>query len=277
MSRTRAYTREERHRIEESFHDEWARSINLDDLLVSESFEAETAIENRYALHRFGDLQGQRLLELGCGAGETSVYFALKGADVTACDISSEMLEVARRLADKHGVRLRLFKMKAEDLRFPDASFDCVFGNSVLHHVELLPAVREVWRVLRPGGIAAFVEPLAHNPVINIYRRISKEVRTETETPLRMRDIQSMRSIFPQLKHEGAWLAGLLLFVYFYLIERADPKKERYWKKVIAEADQYKGMFRVLKRLDDVVLRTFPFLRRFCWNAVLICPKEENA
>lgn len=48
MSITRAYTREERHRIEELFHDEWARSIDLDDLHVSESFEAETAIENRF-------------------------------------------------------------------------------------------------------------------------------------------------------------------------------------------------------------------------------------
>jgi len=239
------------------------------------AFEAETTIENRAALARFGDLKGRELLDLGCGAGETSVYFAMQGAEVTACDISSEMLGVASRLADKYGVKLRLLKMKAEDLQFPDASFDCVFGNGVLHHVELLPAIREVHRVLRPGGIAVFVEPLAHNPVIKVYRRIAKEVRTETEAPLRIRDLRFIQSIFPEFDYQGAWLSTLLLFLYFYLIERADPAKERYWKKVIAEADRYKRIFRPLKRCDDVVLRAFPFLRRFCWNAVLICPKEN--
>ncbi len=277
MSRAGPYPQDERHRIEESFHDEWARSIDLDDLLVSESFEAETAIENRAALARFGDLKGRELLDLGCGAGETSVYFALQGAEVTACDISSEMLRVATRLADKYAVKLRLFKMKAEELKFPDASFDCVFGNGVLHHVELLPAIRQVRRVLKPGGIAVFVEPLAHNPVIKVYRRIAKEVRTETEAPLRIRDLRLIQSIFPQFEYQGAWLSALLLFLYFYLIERADPGKERYWKKVIAEADRYKGMFRVLKRFDDFALRTFPYLRRFCWNVIMVCGKEEFA
>ena len=47
MSGARSYVRDERHRIEELSHDEWARAIDLDDLLVAESFEAETAIENR--------------------------------------------------------------------------------------------------------------------------------------------------------------------------------------------------------------------------------------
>jgi hypothetical protein len=60
MTRTRSCSRDERHRIEESFHDEWARTIVLNDLLVSESFEAETAIENRLALEKFADLKGNR-------------------------------------------------------------------------------------------------------------------------------------------------------------------------------------------------------------------------
>jgi ubiquinone/menaquinone biosynthesis C-methylase UbiE len=276
MNGGRADPRDERHRIEESFHDEWAKSIKLDDLLVMESFEAETAIENRAVLSRFGDLKGSKLLDLGCGAGEASVYFALRGAEVTACDISSEMLGVARRLADRYGVELRLAKMKAEDLQFPSGSFDRVFGNGVLHHVELLPAIREVRRVLKPGGIAGFIEPLAHNPVIKVYRRLAKEVRTETEAPLRIRDIRSIRSVFPQLEHTGAWLSALLVLVYFYVIERADPAKERYWKKIIAEADRYKRIFTILNRVDDLMLRMVPFLRWYCWNAVLICPKEKN-
>ena len=84
---------------EEAFHDEWAAEMDVAELLVRESFEADTALENKYVLEVLGPLLGKRVLELGSGAGEGAVYFALQGADVVATDISQGMLDVAQRLA----------------------------------------------------------------------------------------------------------------------------------------------------------------------------------
>lgn len=261
-----------RHTTEETFHDKWAKEINLHELLVRESFESVTAVENAYALETFGDLMGKTLLDLGCGAGETSVYFALKGATVTAVDISAEMLSVAKRLSDLHRVAIKTVKSVAESLEFPDNTFDYVFGNGVLHHVRIEDAVREVKRVLKPRGRAIFIEPLAYNPLIHVYRMLAKDVRTPTERPVRFQDLTTMKRYFNRTRHREFWLFSLLIF-FLFLLEGVHPSKERYWKKVIVDGAKYKKSFTFLKRIDDFVLRVFPCLGRYCWNTVIVLEK----
>ena len=85
-------------RIQSKFND---YSINPDEVMVDEFFEACTSPENRIILGKVGNLTGKRVLDLGCGAGEAAVYFAKKGALVTATDISSAMLEVVKKVALK--------------------------------------------------------------------------------------------------------------------------------------------------------------------------------
>ena len=86
------------HQREADFHDEWARSTDIRSISVREAFEAPTAMENRFLLARMGNLAGKRLLDVGAGLGESSVYFALLGAQVTTTDISPEMVETAPHL-----------------------------------------------------------------------------------------------------------------------------------------------------------------------------------
>lgn len=261
-------------RVEREFHDRWARGMDASGLLVDEAFEACTAMENRYALEALSPAAGCRLLDLGCGAGETSVYFAKRGAKVTALDISPEMVALGRSLAARHKTAVDFMTGAAEKLPFPDGSFDAVFCNGVLHHVDLLPALHEVRRVLRPGGKAAFIEPLKHNPLIGLYRRLAGESRTPTERPLGFADIQRMRQVFPVLDHREFWLFTLYLFVHFFLFERVSPSKVRYWKKVIEDAPRYERLFGALKRLDDAALCALPFLSRLCWNTVIVVERE---
>ena len=258
---------------EQTFHNEWAKSIRLEELLVREAFEAPTAVENQYALKALGDLRGKKLLDLGCGAGETSVYFALRGAEVYACDIAEEFLKVTKSLAEKFKVTVQTVPAEAGHLPFPAESFDLVFGNGVLHHVELLPATREISRVLKKGGKAVFIEPLPYNPFINIYRQIAKGVRTEDEKPLGFGQIRSMGPYFTSLEHREFWLFSLLIFFHFFLIRHWNPSKVRYWKKVIEEGESYRDMFATLQKVDHAALRYLPFLKPFCWNTVVVVTK----
>ena len=152
---------------ESEFHDSWASGIDISELMIEENFEAVTAPENRYALEVMGDIKGQRVLDIGCGAGETSVYFAKLGAQVTSLDISKEMIEVAKRLAQRNGVEIDARTMIVEDMDLPDNHFDYIFGNGVLHHLNRRHAYQEIHRVLKPGGKAVFIEPLCYNPVIS--------------------------------------------------------------------------------------------------------------
>ena len=123
-----------RQQREEAFHDEWAAEMDVAELLVRESFEADTALENKYVLEVLGPLRGKRVLELGSGAGEGAVYFALQGAEVVATDISQGMLDVAQRLAAHHGVGIQTDKLPAEELSYDDESFDVVCSGAVSGH-----------------------------------------------------------------------------------------------------------------------------------------------
>jgi ubiquinone/menaquinone biosynthesis C-methylase UbiE len=265
-----SYSLENRHKIEQDFHDKWAQEIEVEKLLVKESFEAKTAIENRRILEILGDLNGKKVLDLGCGAGEAAVYFALKGAQVSAVDISPLMLQKTQESAKRFQVPVDTYQMTVENLDLPDESFDVVYGSSVLHHSDVGLAIKMIARVLKKTGTAVFIDPLDYNPVINIYRKIAKEVRTPTEKPLTLKDIEGMGNYFTQVRLEHFWLLAMGIFIYMFFIERIDPGKDRYWKRVIRESTRYQRLFDFLNNLDKKILRLIPFLGRFCWTTIII-------
>jgi ubiquinone/menaquinone biosynthesis C-methylase UbiE len=258
---------------ERSFHDRWAKSIDVDGIRVSDYFEACTAPENRFILGHLGDVNGKTLLDLGCGAGENSVYFSLKGARCTATDYSSGMVEKALKLAAANGVQIEARTMNAMEIEFPADTFDIVYAANLLHHLpDPTTALREMHRVLKPGGRACFWDPLRHNPMINVYRRIAKEVRTEDEMPLEIGITKFVKSLFLETVYDTFWLTTLWIFLRFYLIERVDPNKERYWKKIIAESARLEPTYRRLERLDGFIKKA-PLMKRFAWNIAVVATK----
>jgi ubiquinone/menaquinone biosynthesis C-methylase UbiE len=96
---------------------------------------------------------GDRVLDVGAGAGNAAIPAALAGAHVVASDLTPELFETGRRKAAAHGVDVQWQDGDAEALPYPDASFDvllsCV-GVMVAPHHEA--AARELTRVCRPGG-----------------------------------------------------------------------------------------------------------------------------
>jgi 2-polyprenyl-3-methyl-5-hydroxy-6-metoxy-1,4-benzoquinol methylase len=264
----------DRKAAEQVFHDEWAHSVDVGTIDVRRINEACTAPEMRYITQALGDLRGKRLLDLGCGLGEAGVYFAVKGADVTATDISPGMLEAAQQLAAKHGVKIRTHVSASEDLGLdPAQPFDIIYAGNLLHHVDIAVTLDHVLALLKPGGTFVSWDPVAYNPVINVYRAIASKVRTPDEHPLTLGDIRLIRSRFAETRVEWFWLTTLVIFISMAVLQFRNPNKERFWKKVIDEADRWAWLYRPLEKLDRLLLRFLPFLRPLCWNVVILARK----
>jgi SAM-dependent methyltransferase len=105
-----------------------------------------------------GDVSGRRVLELGCGAAAAGRWLAGQGARVVAMDLSAGMLRHASRAAETTGVRVPLVQADALALPYRDSSFDvvCTAFGAVPFVADSAAVMREVHRVLRPGGRWAF-------------------------------------------------------------------------------------------------------------------------
>jgi 2-polyprenyl-3-methyl-5-hydroxy-6-metoxy-1,4-benzoquinol methylase len=260
---------EQIHQREADFHDEWARGTDIRSVRVREAFEAPTAMENRFLLERMGSLRGKRLLDVGAGLGESSVYFALQGAEVTTTDISPEMVETALKLGDLYGVKLEGAVSTGEDLRVPEGSYDFVYLANVIHHVhDRARLFDQIHRALKPGGRFYSIDPIAYNPVINVYRRMATEVRTEDESPLTRADFALVSRMFDDTGHREFWIASLLLFVKYMAIDRVHPNTDRYWKRILRETDDRLLWWKPLRALDSALTR-IPGLRWWAWNTVM--------
>jgi ubiquinone/menaquinone biosynthesis C-methylase UbiE len=102
---------------------------------------------------RFDSFRGRRVLEIGVGQGTDLSQFAASGAICAGVDITENHLHLARRNFQLRGVRVELHTSDATRLPFADGSLDCVYSFGVIHHIpEDSKVIREIFRVLRPGG-----------------------------------------------------------------------------------------------------------------------------
>ena len=182
---------------------------------------------------------GRRLLDFGCGPGDTSILFCKMGYEVSGFDITPDNIATARRLAARYGMedRAHFQIMSAERLEYADNSFDVVAGIDILHHVDIPRAMRECMRVLKPGGMAVFREP-AEAPLFDTFRHswlgrrlypagasLDRHV-TEDERKLNNDDLNAIRAICPNLQIR-----------HFRLISRLDkflPQSETRLEKIDA-------------------------------------------
>ena len=100
---------------------------------------------------------GGRILDIGCGAGRTTVALAKMGFQVTAVDMLPEMVDAAAGQIADSGVDVELHVMNACELAFPTGAFDgALFSfngfENILSHERREAAIRSVWRILRPGA-----------------------------------------------------------------------------------------------------------------------------
>ena len=185
-----------------------------------------------------------------------AVVMARAGARVAAFDLSPGYVAEARQRAIANRVRIDCAVASGEDLPYPDESFDAIWGNAILHHLDLPRAGRELLRVMKPGAVAVFCEPWGGNPILSFARRrlpYPGKDRTPDEAPLTRRDLAPLRAIFPGLEVQGFQLLGML-------------------RRVL----NGKTLCRVLDRIDAQLLRFLPPLRNWCRYAVITLRKPGH-
>jgi SAM-dependent methyltransferase len=103
----------------------------------------------------FQSARGLQVLEIGCGLGTDGAQFAQAGADYTGVDLTEAAVDLARKRFELFDLQGKFQTADAESLDFEDESFDLVYSHGVLHHTpETGKAIREIHRILRPGGRA---------------------------------------------------------------------------------------------------------------------------
>ncbi|AYD01117.1 class I SAM-dependent methyltransferase [Neorhizobium sp. NCHU2750] len=196
------------------------------------------------------------VMEYGCSDGGLSIdqlRLPRFAKSLSGIDISDVAIAKANDKARLQGHKNSTFyAMDAQNMTFKAESFDLVFGRGIIHHLDLDLCYADVCRVLRPGGRAVFYEPMGHNPVLNLYRARTPEIRTPDEHPLLVADFKLAKKYFSGVSVTYFGLATVLSAVVPGTAGRVGLQ---------------------LGHAADAVLLNIPFIRRFAWYALITLQK----
>lgn len=198
--------------------------------------------------------EGANFLELGSGLGQNLLGGETKFASATGIDISDVGVRKAAEMAVARGLNnVRFVCGDAQATGLPSSSFDLIYGSGIVHHLDIGRCARETHRLLRPGGRAIYWEPLGHNPIINLYRKLTPKSRTHDEQPLRRAHFRELANVFPKMKVE-----------YFGLVSLAVVPLRR--SAIVKPA-------RAVADVVDKLLLSLPILRWGAWFSLITLPK----
>jgi SAM-dependent methyltransferase len=190
----------------------------------------------------------EKLLDYGCSIGDSSIFYSKFGAKVTGIDISTAAINQAIGRQDTQGIEFSV--ENAEATSFKDNHFDLIVGKGILHHLDLNNAYKELSRILNNDGVAIFLEPLGHNPFINLYRLITPSARSVDEHPLLIKDIELIDKYFRSVK-----------VTYFNLFTLLSVPFRKF--------KFFQGMYHILSILDDKLIEALPFMKKYYWMVVI--------
>jgi len=192
---------------------------------MSEQFTREV-IARRAAREVAGFLlphlrSGMRLIDCGCGPGNVTADLAgvVDPGDVVGIDISERDLESGRALVRDRGIGNVTFQVASVyELPFPDGSFDVAFAHALLQHLgDPLAALKEMRRVLRPGGLAGIADPAWHralraptNPILDAWDALrTRTIAHNGGSPFYASNQRALlREAGFRQTEGGAWMAG---------------------------------------------------------------------
>jgi 2-polyprenyl-3-methyl-5-hydroxy-6-metoxy-1,4-benzoquinol methylase len=192
-----------------------------------------------------GDIKGKRVCEIGCGNGHLTSLLIKNGAIVSSSDVSLDAVREAQKYND---YKANIEVMDACHLLYGNEIFDFVVGCGILHHVNLDKVAKEIRRVLKVNGKAFFDEPLAHNPIANIWRKLTPSTKDINEKPLTYAEIEGLHWHFCSVKYQEYNLLPMLSTLSI-------------WNK--------KKCSDILARLEPRFLRICKPLKRYCGSVLI--------
>ncbi|MEM8827945.1 MAG: class I SAM-dependent methyltransferase [Cyanobacteria bacterium P01_G01_bin.19] len=236
---------------EKQFHDE-RYSDDRRKQQVGKFYSITDSITKAYKQKILAASHKASTIEYGCGVGSYAFFLAQNQVElVTGIDISSIAIKLAKEKAAEQGLgdKIDFQIMNAENLEFAESSYDLICGSGILHHLNLDLATNSIVRTLKPKGKAIFIEPLGHNFLINTYRRLTPNIRSQDEHPLLTKDLDAIKANFKQSKIQ-----------YFYLTSLA--------ASLIANKPGFAALLGFCQWLDSILLK-LPGIRQQAWMVLI--------
>jgi len=200
----------------------------------------------------------KRILDFGCGSGDSTTELAALGYEVTGIDVSPDLIALAEERARLDGVadRAKFLAVDGTTATLPEAAFDLVLVQAVLHHVDLAESLRTLDHVLGPGGWLIVVEPVAYSRVLQWLRDrspVEKDI-SPNERQLNHGDLRQIAARFQIVRQR-----------HFAILQRV-------LRLIKATGPAYDWPARFLSVVDFLLL-SIPGMSHFAATAVLLCRK----
>jgi 2-polyprenyl-3-methyl-5-hydroxy-6-metoxy-1,4-benzoquinol methylase len=193
--------------MDEKIREQWERNAEFfSNLIDGEGTPHHRKILNPCVEKLLGDVKDKKLLDAGCGEGYLARYYAKKGADVTAIDLSQRLIETSEQLTESEGITI---DYRVDNVCYiesaPNAEFDSILSNLVLLNIPCIDdAFREFHRVLKVGGVLVF--SIVH-PAFNFYGPGSWEMGEKNpETKRREGLYFKVDRYFEEEEYERYWM-----------------------------------------------------------------------
>jgi len=179
---------------------------------------------------------------------------------VIGIDIADGAVKTANESAIKNGLqdKAQFLVMDAENLQFPDNTFDIITASGMIHHIDFAKALKEIIRVIKKNGLMICIEPLKYNPVFQFYRKSTPHLRTgwEAEHILGAREVYLPKKYFKKVKP---------YFFHFFVFLVVPFRKTFLFGPILS----------FLEILDMIFLK-IPLLQWFAWQVVFIISEPRK-
>ena len=240
---------------EKDFHNKLHLSEELERKSQGRFYKALYGLNSDFLNILKNETKIKDVLDFGCGIGNfTKKVINFNPKKIVAVDISEEAIKKAKNNSNLNSKNIEYRVENCEDLSLNSDSFDIAYGSGILHHLNLNKSLYELKRILKKDGKIIFIEPMATNPIINLYRKFTPNARTSDEHPFKLSDIEFIKSLFANVEVKYYGFLTLVCFLFYKEPERSN-------------------LFRILKKMDEKILnsRYFKFL---AWSVLIKAKKS---
>lgn len=226
-------------------------------------------VEGRIEIPGIDSFKDKKVLICSCGGGALPVRAAKMGGKVYAFDISEVGVRKAKAMAAYNSVDANIEVMDFHNLKHEKNYFDIIYGEDILHHVNCEVVGNEIYRCLKPGGIAFFKENSDRNFILRYVRRLLfgkpgdyqkqhclffKRTGTTDEYPLTEESVNTLSKIF-----KGNIQRYNERFCFFYLLNHLLFRNLTVGK--------------ILANFDSLIAKLLPFIRKYSFTQELLLRK----